>query len=352
MFSNMKNQEKEFCFRVGLIGLGYAGFVQLPALKRLENCKVVAVCGTSLEKTRDFALQNDIPEAFADWEQMLTKAQLDLLVLAVPPVTQTIILKTALAMGIRCFCEKPLSSDLWSAEELLQLANKNADFQAVDFIFPEIPCWLRAKEKIVSGAIGEIKHASVNWFVQTEASRKGSHAWKLDRKSGGGVLKNFVSHVLYNVEWMLGNIRSVSCLLDEIAPGSDVGAWIRLQLGSGTIVTVNVNQDALAGTGHDFSIYGKLGTIHLSNPGKDYVKGFKGTYVNSGGVSETLDSESDFRENTDARIAVVSSLLSRWQKCLRTGTPMKPNLADGVRVQILLQALETANSEKVISLEI
>ncbi len=345
-------QQETKNYRVGLIGLGYARFVQLPALRKLSNCTVVAVCGTSLEKTQDFASQNNIPAAFADWKQMLKSAKLDLLVLAVPPVIQADILRTALSMEINCFCEKPLSADLVSAEELLATAKQNAGSQAVDFIFPEIPSWSRAKEKIVSGALGEIEHACVNWYVQTEASRFGKHPWKLDRKQGGGVLKNFVSHVLYYVEWMLGNISFVSCLLDETYTGCDVGANIQLQLASGVIVTVNVHQNAFAGIGHHFSIYGKQGTIHLVNEGKDYAKGFKGVYMSSDGSCESLHSTSDFKEVADGRIAVVDSLLTRWIGCLETGTVMKPNLMDGVRVQMLLQALETANAEKIISLEV
>ena len=345
-------EQKKKNYRAGLIGLGYAGFVQLPALRKISNCKVVAVCGTSFGKTQRFALQNGIEGIFTDWEKMLDVEKLDLLVLAVPPLTQANILKKAFLLGINCFCEKPLSADLASAEELLLIAKQQAAFHAVDFIFPEIPCWIRAKEKIVSGAMGETMHASVNWLVQTEASLTGTHSWKLDREQGGGVLKNFVSHVLYYIEWMLGEIRYVSCELDESSSGCDMGAHIRLELSTGVQVTVNVRQDAFAGIGHHFSIYGKQGTIHLVNEGKDYAKGFKGNFISVDGNGEALQLASDFTNEADGRITVVDSILKRWIKSVETKTAMNPGLVDGVRVQRLLHALEIANNGKIKSLEI
>jgi predicted dehydrogenase len=345
-------EKKRKNYRAGLIGLGYAGFVQLPAIRKIDNCSVVAVCGTSFDKTQRFALENNIQGIFTDWETMLNNQKLDLLILAVPPVTQAKILKKAFYLGINCFCEKPLSADLNSAEELLIISKIQAAFHAVDFIFPEIPCWIRAKGKISSGAIGEIKHACVNWFVETEASRIGTHSWKLNREQGGGVLKNFVSHVLYYIEWMLGEIKYVTCELDEQSPGYDMGSHITLTLISGIRVTVNVRQDAFAGIGHHFSIYGKKGTIHLVNDEKDYVKGFNGTYINVDFNREALRFPSDFNNDADGRIVAVDSLLNRWMKCIENKFIMKPGLAEGVRVQRLLHALEISNASKIISLEI
>jgi hypothetical protein len=54
----------------------------------------------------------------------------------------------------------------------------------------------------------------------------------------------------------------------------------------------------------------------------------------------------------DGRIVAVDSLLNRWMKCIENKYIMKPGLAEGVRVQRLLHALEISNASKIISLEI
>jgi predicted dehydrogenase len=77
----------------------------------------------------------------------------------------------------------------------------------MDFIFPELPAWRRCRELLADGAIGRVHHAAITWLFESYDHRAGIKTWKTDRASGGGVTSHFGSHLIYNLEWMLGPVE-------------------------------------------------------------------------------------------------------------------------------------------------
>ncbi len=325
--------------RIGLVGLGYARHVLLPILQKRADCEIAALCGTDREKTERVANQHRIPGAYTDWRKMFSEQRPDLLVVAVPPIVQGEILSDIAALGIPCFCEKPLAADWPTASQIVKAAGQNADRSAVDFIFPESAVWKRAREVIREGRLGSIRHASINWHVQTCSSRAGNHPWKLDRNKGGGVLNNFVSHVLYYTEWLLGEIVSAACLLDELDAGRDIRATMRLEVACGAKVSVQVSQDSPCGSGHRVEVYGDKGAVCLYNPSRDYIKGFSGFRSGEDGSEESLGQMKDAQDEADGRKIASGMIIGRWIDCIRQGRGMTPNIRDGLRVQYLLDCL-------------
>jgi len=329
--------------RIGLIGLGYARYILLPLFQRHPDCHVIALCGSSLEKTEKVASEYKIENAYDNWRTMIEMQKPDLLAIAVPPGVQSNILNESVTRGIPCFCEKPLTADLAEAEKIVESAGPIADLCAVDFIFPELPVWKQARDVVRSGSIGKLRYASINWHVQTYASRSGRHSWKLDRKKGGGVLNNFVSHILYYVEWMLGEIVSVACLLDEFSEGQDIRATVKLVLAGGASVTIHVSQDACAGSGHRVEVDGDKGRVSLHNPSSDYAKGFSGIWTDASGNEKTLGFVGGFEGEADGRMIASGMIIDRWLVCVRQGAVMVPNIRHGLRVQYLLNCLERSH---------
>ncbi len=330
-------------FRIGLVGLGYARYVLLPLFQKRADCEVVALCGTDNEKTERVAAEHRVPHAYSDWREMLGEQRPDLLAIAVPPVVQGEILLETAGRGIPCFCEKPLASDWRTASQIVKSAGANADICAIDFIFPELPLWKRARDVIREGKLGQLRHACINWHVQTGACRVGQHPWKLDRRKGGGVLNSFVSHVLYYVEWMLGKVVSVACLLDELSAGQDIRATVKMKLACGAMVVLQVSQDSPAGSEHRVEVYGENGALHLYNPSSDYVKGFTGFWADGSGRKECLGHEKELPDGPDGRMIASGMIIDRWLDCIRQGRGMIPNIRDGLRVQYLLDCLEKSH---------
>ena len=112
------------------------------------------------------------------------------------------------AHGKHVFCEKPLAASSRSMPRTALAAVQHAGVvHGIDFIFPEIAAWRHARTLIAEDAIGQVAHFAYTWRVETYASRTNAETWKNRPLEGGGVLGNFVSHVFYNIEWLLGQNR-------------------------------------------------------------------------------------------------------------------------------------------------
>src|SRR5437660_7619104 len=83
----------------------------------------------------------------------------------------------------------------------------------VDFEFPEIPLWQKAKMILDEGGVGRLRHMAVNWNIEVYAIKMGLSSWKTRLSEGGGTLFSFVSHVFHYLEWILGPMRQLSCNL-------------------------------------------------------------------------------------------------------------------------------------------
>jgi predicted dehydrogenase len=72
----------------------------------------------------------------------------------VPPDLQPEVARHALELGKPVFVEKPLAADLTAARGMVEAARRSGQPTIIDFNFPELPSWRRAKEILDSGAVG------------------------------------------------------------------------------------------------------------------------------------------------------------------------------------------------------
>ena len=71
--------------RLGIVGCNYGRAVLLPAFRADPRCEVVALAGTNAARTTELARESGIPQAFGDWKAMIEQANIDAVVIAVPP---------------------------------------------------------------------------------------------------------------------------------------------------------------------------------------------------------------------------------------------------------------------------
>jgi predicted dehydrogenase len=180
--------------------------------------------------------------------------------------------------------------------------------------------------------------------VETYASRTNAETWKNRPVDGGGVLGNFVSHVFYNIEWLLGGIGGLDGMVcpQGRRAGRAIDGVVRLERGA--VGSLSVSSDAFLGSGHILEVYGDEGTLVLSNPTADYAAGFRvdvGTRA-SGRLTRVF--EEDRAAQVDGRLCPVTALVRRFVDAIDGGAAMTPNLADGLRVQELLALVDAAGN--------
>jgi predicted dehydrogenase len=326
--------------RVGIIGLGVGCAVHAPAFGADARATVVAVAGRDAGRAADAAARlGGGVRGLGDWRALVDAPDVDAVSIAVPPAAQPAVVEAAAAAGKAVFCEKPLAASLADAERALAAVRAAGVAHAIDFTFPGIDAWQRARALLAEGRLGRVVHVSYRWHVETWASRAGIDTWKRRPTEGGGVLYNFGSHVLHNIEWLVGPLGDLGAVVHGtgVRHGRAVTLAARLA-GDGGDVRVDIATDAPHGGGHHVAVYGEAGTLVLANPGADYASGFAVDLFGREDGSPVRVVAPVAAPDGDGRVAVVARLAARFLDAVAGGPPASPNLSDGMRVQVLLDA--------------
>jgi predicted dehydrogenase len=332
---------------VGIVGCNYGRTVLIPAFRHDPRCEVVALAGTDAVRTAELARAANVARGFGSWQALVEQRTVAVVAVAVPPDLQPAIAQRALELGKPVFLEKPLAANLAGAQSILASARKSVQPTIVDFNFPELPSWQRAKAILDSGAIGRLRNVVVSWNFENQATRLRLENWKTQGDGGGGLLNNFVSHCFYNLEWLCGPISGLSArvfaLPDRKADGSIA---LALAFASGAGGSLQVSCASFLGSGHRIELYGEDGTLLLSNPTGDYFRGFELRLGRQGDDALKGIAIEDAEQNqfVDSRTAPVSRLVRRlMDACQRGGFP-SPSVAEGFRMQCLIDAARRAHA--------
>ncbi len=335
--------------RIGVVGLGYGQRVLIPAFRSTGRCDVTAVCAESRQRAQEIAGRLEVPKAYGEWQGLVGDPQVDAVVIATPPILQPAIATAAAAARKPVFCEKPLATSRTAAADLADAVRRADVANMIDFEFPMLHAWQRAKALLARGTLGRLRHAVVLWQVETSANRAALETWKTRAEHGGGVLNLFASHVVYNLEWLLGPIARLSARLwhEDAGCGSgpnETGAIVCASLHGGTPVSITVSNNARLGGGHRLELYGAQGTLVLDNPSASTVRGFRlwlGRRQDDRLVEVRVAGEP--RVRGDDRIGPVARLARRFVAWIERGIPASPTVEEGLRVQCVLDAVREAD---------
>jgi predicted dehydrogenase len=331
---------------IGIVGCNYGRTVLLPAFRADPRCQVLALAGTDAARTAELARACDVARGLGDWRELVEDRAVDAVAVAVPPALQPEIARHALAAGKPVFVEKPLAADRAGARAMLEAARRDGRPTIIDFNFPELPTWRRAKQILDAGELGRLRHVVVTWNVENAATRLRLTSWKTRGGGGGGLLGNFVSHSFHYLEWFCGPIAGLGGRVFPL-PGEDAESSITLALAfaSGAGGSLQMSCASLLGSGHRLEFYGEDGTLVLANPTADYFRGFELRQARRGDAHlRTVDiGEPDIEASADSRVAPVTRLVRRFlDACERGGAP-SPGFAEGYRVQCLIDAARQAD---------
>ena len=324
---------------LGVIGLGFGSQVHVPAFRHDSRCHVAAIGGRDLEKAARIAQKLSIEKWYGDWRHITDDPTIHAVSMAVPPSEQPMIAKAAIEAGKHVFCEKPLAATLADAAILFEEAKTQRVVHGMDFIFPELPLWIEARRLILGGELGDLRHAVLDWRTETYAARTKAKSWKNDSKQGGGVLNNFVSHVVHNMEWLFGGIESVDAAVRGPCDGAETCVQATLDMQGGFPIFLSVASDAFLGHGHCLAVYGENGTLVLKNSTADYARGFELWLGTRDAPSLAFLARDESLPGIDGRIAPVQRLASRFLDSILDGGEMNPNFAHGLRAQLILDQM-------------
>lgn len=237
------------------------------------------------------------------------------------------------------FCEKPLALSHRDARTMLDAVRASGVANAIDLEFAELPAYRAAEQVLRSGELGPIRSLALTWQVRTRS--RPADSWKEQVESGGGALGGFAAHAIYLVERLFAPVLRVSSPSASLGvAGKRIGA--QLQLVGGLHARLTIATDADPVTGHRLEAQGTSGSLIVENRGPDHVRGFTLRVVNRMTGRETQVPLEELSADGDARVAAVAPIASRFVAAALGGPAASPGIAEGVRVQRVLDALRAA----------
>lgn len=142
--------------RVGVIGYGYWGPQIVRNFSSVENCQVGVVCDGKPEALRRAQQSYPSLRFTSDPEEVVSSASIDAVAVVTPVWTHFELAKAALQNGKHVFVEKPFTSSVAQAEELIELAEKKRLQIMVDHTFLFTGAVTKIRQLIDEGALGDL----------------------------------------------------------------------------------------------------------------------------------------------------------------------------------------------------
>lgn len=187
--------------RVLVCGTGFAGQGHAEAFRDV-GAEIVGIVGRTDHVVADIAKKMAIPYSGTDWGKALNALKPDIVSIATPGGAHFEAIKEAITHGCHVFCDKPLTVDGDTGEELYRLARKANVKTAYAASFRYMPHVLHAKRLVEEGAIGESQE--VECISHFNLEKDIPFGWSHRVEEGGGRLNNNFTHKLSIVTSVVG----------------------------------------------------------------------------------------------------------------------------------------------------
>lgn len=161
--------------RIGVAGAyGAFGMKHLDALKNIESAEVVSVFGPNREKIESLARERGIPHACTDLSEILTRDDVDAVILSTPTQLHAAQSIATMKAGKHCFCEIPMADSLEDSEAIVAAQKETGVIGMVGHVRRFNPSHLYIQNLIKSGAF-RIQQMDVQtyFFRRTNTNAKG-----------------------------------------------------------------------------------------------------------------------------------------------------------------------------------
>ncbi len=195
--------------RWGIIGCGDVTEVKSgPAFNMVNNSKLVAVMRRNGNLARDYAHRHNVPKWYDNADDLINDTEIDAVYIATPPSSHKLYtLKAAEAKKI-VYVEKPMAINY---SECLEMINKCKEMNVPLFVAyyrRALPKFLKIKELISSGIIGNISSIEITFLTKPfQKDLQGDYNWRVDPEiAGGGYFYDLASHQIDILQFYFGDI--------------------------------------------------------------------------------------------------------------------------------------------------
>jgi predicted dehydrogenase len=330
--------------RVGIIGCGIGDF-HAEAYLLDGRAEVITLAGLDIDRCLEVCKKNHIPEHTTNYEEILTRADIDAVSIAVPNYLHKPIALAALRAGKHVLLEKPIALDASEGEEIVAAAAEAGRVLGIAFSRRYRADVQLLKKQVLDGALGDIYYAKAFWMRR--AGIPGLGSWFTSKTlAGGGSLIDIGVHVIDMVLYLMGNpeITTVSgATYSKLGPqGRGHWAGARFRNSTENVFEVDDLATAMLRTADGATIQVETSWASYSSVTDEYgvaLMGDKGggeIHVHDYQKTGALKLFSDVNGiPTDLQPRTVvqhehHSLVEHFINSIQNGTPMSPSGQEGV----------------------
>ena len=252
---------------VGVIG-GGMGRGHARAVKNTHGACLYAFCDNDPERLEALGRELGVDRLFTDYREMIADPALDAVIIASPDQLHREMIEACLAANLHIMCEKPLALTHEDVEAIVKAVKASDRKFMVGQICRYTPGFVRAKELIEHGAIGELTFVESEYahdYISVFAKKGGS--WRCDPLRSGVVGGG--CHAVDLLRWIAGDPEEVMAYgvhktFADVTPYDDTHVAI-MKFPGGVIGKVFVSISCKRDYTMRSVFYGTRGTIICDN---------------------------------------------------------------------------------------
>jgi predicted dehydrogenase len=234
----------------------------IPALRRIKRADLQAVCDLDQDLAASVAESFGIPNAYGALDGMLSQENLDVVEVCTPPRTHVTVAIPAMKAGCHVLLEKPMALDVKDCDKMIGAAKKHGIKLGVVHNNLFNRGFLRLKNLIKDGAIGEVTTVSIYWTTPPDEMLSQPDHWAHDLP--GGLIGETGPHLAYLALSLMGEVTDVNVQATDVlgygwAPFDNYTIALR---GNGVLSAVSLSY-ANASNAAWIDVGGTDGVLHL-----------------------------------------------------------------------------------------
>jgi predicted dehydrogenase len=369
-------------YNVGIIGFGFIGKVHAFCHHNLGylyqplpfRTRITHVC-TSRDESAAAAREFLGAEVgTTDYHEITENPDIDIVHICSPNHKHKDALLSAMAHGKDIYCDKPVVADMAEAADVEAALASYQGITQVTFQNRFFPSSLHAVELARSGCLGQILQFRCAFLHAGSANPNTPLKWKLSGAAGGGVVADLGSHAMDLVHAMIGDysqVLSATKIAYADRPSADEpGTRVPVDAEDLMLVTARMANGALGtieatklATGSEdelrVEIHGAEGALRFNSMQPGWLEYYDGKADDSsyGGVRGWTKIDCGMRYPAPAAMlpgkvsvgwvrAHIHSLYT-FMDAVHTRTPTQPDLAHGLYIQSLMDAVLRSSRDGV-----
>ncbi|MFV0335016.1 MAG: Gfo/Idh/MocA family protein [Tropicimonas sp.] len=268
--------------RIGVVGIGWWATVNhIPTISACDEAEVVAICDLNDERLRLAGDRFGIPAQYRDLGEMLSRENLDGVMISTPHTFHTAPAVAALTAGCHVLVEKPMATSETDGRAIAAAARASGKEVLVPTGTNFTSFTAQAAEWVRTGRIGEVRHAICQMgsaledlfagepMMETEGEmfRPPASTWADPAKAGGygwGQMSHSLAWLIHVADL---RFESVYCMDGKSKSGVDYydAACARMTNGATVSLSGSATTPKHKGMHMDIRIFGTEGMILFDN---------------------------------------------------------------------------------------